>query len=107
MAQASQTPSRRPSVSTLILIAAGLIAAVSAAIAVSRTHGDSASESPAAKDWRMGGWAYAQNGDAAEAARAYRKATEIEPDNGENWSSLGEALQTPSQQVVAEAAEAI
>ena len=54
----------------------------------------------------MVGWAYAQNGDAAESARAYRKATEIEPDNGENWSSLGEALQTPSQQVVAEAAEA-
>jgi cytochrome c-type biogenesis protein CcmH len=106
MTQASQISSRLPSLSTLILVAAGLIAAVSAAVAVSRAHGDSAAESPAAKDWRMVGWAYAQNGDAAESARAYRKATEIEPDNGENWSSLGEALQTPSQQVVAEAAEA-
>jgi cytochrome c-type biogenesis protein CcmH len=51
----------------------------------------------------MVGWAYAQSGDAAEAARAYRKAAEIEPDNGENWSSLGEALQTPSRQIVPEA----
>src|SRR3569623_1529951 len=107
MTQASQISSRLPSLSPLILVAAGLIAAVSAAVAVSRAHGDSAAESPAAKDWRMAGWAYAQNGDAAESARAYRKATESEPDNGENWSSLGEALQTPSQQVVAEAAEAI
>jgi cytochrome c-type biogenesis protein CcmH len=108
MATSSPIRSRLPSASTLILIAAGLIAAVSAAIAVSRASGGGGGEadSPAAKDWRMVGWAYAQNGDAAESARAYRKAAEIEPGNGENWSSLGEALQTPSTTLVPEAAEA-
>jgi cytochrome c-type biogenesis protein CcmH len=107
MAKASERSLRLPSASTLILIAAALIAAVSAAIAVSRSRGGGGdSDDPLARDWRMAGWAYAQNGDAAEAARAYRKAAEIEPGNGENWSSLGEVLQTPSTEVVAEAAEA-
>jgi cytochrome c-type biogenesis protein CcmH len=107
MAKASESGSRLPSASTLILIAAGLIAAVSAAIAVHRAGGgEAAADSPAAKDWRVVGWAYAQSGDAAEAARAYRRAAEIEPGNGENWSSLGEALQTPSTAVVPEAADA-
>src|SRR4051812_48581966 len=100
MAQPSESRSRLPSASALILIAAALIAAVSAAVAVHRATGGSQADSPLAKDWRMVGWAYAQNGDGAEAARAYRKAAEIEPDNGENWSSLGEALQTPSRQIV-------
>jgi cytochrome c-type biogenesis protein CcmH len=108
MVKSSESRFRLPSASTLILIAAALIAGVSAAIAVSRANGGGGanSDNPAAKDWRMVGWAYAQNGDAAEAARAYRKAAEIEPGNGENWSSLGEVLQTPSTQIVPEAAKA-
>jgi cytochrome c-type biogenesis protein CcmH len=93
-----------PSLSTLALIAAGIIAAVSAAVAVSRSGGGGGdSASPAAKDWRVVGWAYAQSGDAAASAGAYRKATRIEPDNAENWSSLGEALQTGSTRVEPEA----
>ena len=108
MANAPESRSRLPALSTIILVAAGLIAAISAAIAVSRSSGGGGADAdnPAAKDWRTVGWAYAQNGDAAESARAYRKATEIEPDNAENWSSLGEALQTPSTKIVPEAATA-
>lgn len=108
MANAPESRSRLPSLSTIILVAAGLIAAISAAIAVSRSSGGGGADAdnPAAKDWRTVGWAYAQNGDAAESARAYRKATEIEPENAENWSSLGEALQTPSTTIVPEAATA-
>ena len=100
-------PNSRPiSSSTIILVAAGLIAAASAALAVSRSLGSStatAAESPAAKDWRVVGWAYAESGDAKAAAAAYRKAAAIEPDVAENWSSLGEALQTASTAVVPEA----
>jgi cytochrome c-type biogenesis protein CcmH len=97
--------SRLPSLPTLALIAAGIIAAASAAIAVSRAGGGSGSDSasPAAKDWRVVGWAYAEAGDAKASADAYRKAAEIEPNGAENWSSLGEALQTGSTKVVPEA----
>jgi len=97
---------RLPSLPTLALIAAGILAAVSAAVAVSRASGGGSADSPAAKDWRVVGWAYAQAGDANASAAAYRKATEIEPDNAENWSSLGEALQTGSTNVVPEAESA-
>lgn len=105
MTRAPQTASRLPSAATIILAAAALIALVSAAVAISRaTGGGSAgADSPAARDWRVVGWAYAEAGNAAEAAAAYRKATAVEPGNAENWSSLGEALQTPSRTVVAEA----
>lgn len=95
--------SRLPSLPTMALIAAGIIAAASAAVAVSRAEHGGESASPAAKDWRVVGWAYAQAGDAASSAGAYRKATEAEPNNAENWSSLGEALQTGSTQVEPEA----
>jgi cytochrome c-type biogenesis protein CcmH len=99
--------SRLPSPSTIILIVAGLIALVSAGVAVSRMAGGGSAggrgDSPLAKDWRVVGWAYAEAGNAEEAARAYRKATSIEPDNAENWSSLGEALQSASATVVPEA----
>jgi cytochrome c-type biogenesis protein CcmH len=106
MTSVQQSPSRRPSAPTIILILAALIALVSAGVAISRSVGGGAggeSDSPAAKDWRVVGWAYAQSGDAAEAASAYRKATAIEPGNAENWSSLGEALQVPSATLVPEA----
>ena len=99
----------RPSLSTIILIAAGVIAAASAAVAISRgTGGESAAAegSPAAKDWRVVGWAYAEAGKPDESAAAYRRAAEIEPGNGENWSSLGEVLQTASTSIVPEAAAA-
>ncbi|MDB5692246.1 MAG: repeat-containing protein [Alphaproteobacteria bacterium] len=97
-------PSRLPSLPTLALIAAGIVAAASAAVAVSRSSGgESQSESPAARDWRVVGWAYAESGDAKASAAAYRKAADAEPDNAENWSSLGEALQTGSTNVVPEA----
>jgi cytochrome c-type biogenesis protein CcmH len=105
MTSAPQSPSRRPSAATIILILAALIALASAAIAISRSAGRDADEadSPAAKDWRVVGWAYAQAGNAGEAAAAYRKAAAIEPGNAENWSSLGEALQVASPSPVPEA----
>ncbi|HYG49147.1 MAG TPA: tetratricopeptide repeat protein [Allosphingosinicella sp.] len=108
MTSAPQTRSRRPSAATIILVAAALIALVSGAVAISRSVGGSGGgdNSPAAKDWRVVGWAYAQAGNAGEAAAAYRRATAIEPDNAENWSSLGEALQVPSATLVPEAAAA-
>jgi cytochrome c-type biogenesis protein CcmH len=109
MAPPSAPASRLPSASTIILILAGLIAAASAAVAISRSGGDAgrqAPASPAAKDWRVVGWAYAENERPEEAAAAYRRAAEIEPGNAENWSSLGEVLQTNATAVVPEAAAA-
>lgn len=108
MTNTPQSPSRRPSAATIILILAALIALVSAAVAVSRSlgRGSDSADSPAAKDWRVVGWAHAQAGNAGEATAAYRKAATIEPGNAENWSSLGEALQVPSTTLVPEAAEA-
>jgi len=105
MTSAAQSPSRLPSAATIILILAALIALVSAAVAISRSVGGDSDggDSPAAKDWRIVGWAYAQAGNAAESAAAYRKAAAIEPGNAENWSSLGEALQVPSASPVPEA----
>lgn len=106
MTSAFQKPSGRPSAATLILIVAALIALVSAAVAISRSAGSGNrgdGDNPAAKDWRVVGWAYAQAGNAGEAAAAYRRATRIEPANAENWSSLGEALQVPSATLVPEA----
>jgi cytochrome c-type biogenesis protein CcmH len=105
MTSPPQSPSRRPSAATIVLILAAAIALVSAAVAISRSAGGD-SDDPAAKDWRVVGWAYAQAGNAGEAAAAYRKAAAIEPGNPENWSSLGEALQVPSATAVPEAAEA-
>jgi cytochrome c-type biogenesis protein CcmH len=105
MTSTAQSPSRLPPAATIILILAGLIALASAAVAISRSvgGGPESGDSPAAKDWRVVGWAYAQSGNAGEAAAAYRKAAAIEPGNAENWSSLGEALQVPSASLVPEA----
>ncbi|HEY0132057.1 MAG TPA: hypothetical protein VGB57_11695, partial [Allosphingosinicella sp.] len=77
MTSAPQSPSRRPSAATIILILAAAIALASAAVAISRSVGGGpggGGDSPAAKDWRVVGWAYAQAGNAGEAAAAYRKA---------------------------------
>jgi cytochrome c-type biogenesis protein CcmH len=107
MGAPAQSASKRPSAATLILIGAALIALVSAGIALTRSgRGGPAPDNPAAKDWRVVGWAYAQSGDARASADAYRKATILEPGLAENWSSLGEALQTASPTVVPEAAAA-
>lgn len=101
------TRSKRPAATTLILGAAAAVALASAVVALTRGSGSGGeAELPAAKDWRVVGWAYAQSGDARASADAYRKAAEMEPGRAENWSSLGEALQTPSAQVVPEAAAA-
>jgi cytochrome c-type biogenesis protein CcmH len=107
MAAASDTP-RRPPLATMILVAAAVVAAVSICLALWRTHqASSDGENPAAADWRTVGWAYAEKGDRQASAAAYRRATALEPDNSENWSSLGEALQTASTIVVPEAAAAL
>jgi cytochrome c-type biogenesis protein CcmH len=106
MASSPGRSSTLPSAATIILVLAGLIALASAVVAISRTRGAGGEESPAAKDWRVVGWAYAQAGNASEAAAAYRKAAAIEPGNAENWSSLGEALQSASRTIVPEAASA-
>lgn len=110
MIDASTAPRRRLSAATIILIVAGLIAAASVAVALSRTKDSAtpagAQASPAAADWRMVGWAYLEKGRHEQSASAYRRATEIEPANAENWSSLGEALQVASGTAVPEAAAA-
>jgi len=45
-----------------------------------------------AEGWRMLGWAFFETGRYAEAATAYKKATQLQPNNADYWSSLGEAL---------------
>lgn len=106
MATVSETPRRLPSAATLILIAAALVAAVSIGAALWRSN-IAGEDNPTAKDWRTVGWAYAEAGDGAASAAAYRRAAVLEPGNAENWSSLGEALQTASRTVVPEAAAAL
>ena len=103
---AAAASSRRFSPATLVLAAAAAVAIASIGYAALRGGGRSGDD-PQAKDWRTVGWAYAEKGDAASAVAAYRKATAIEPDSAENWSSLGEALQTGSGSVVPEAAAAL
>jgi cytochrome c-type biogenesis protein CcmH len=49
------------------------------------------SEPNDANGWRMLGWSLFGTGKYAEAASAYAKAVQIEPNNAEYWSSLGEA----------------
>lgn len=45
-----------------------------------------------AEGWRMLGWSFFETGRFAEAATAYRRATSLDPNNADYWSSLGEAL---------------
>lgn len=107
---ASPARRRRPSPATLLLAAAAIVAAGSigyAALRGSGAGGGGSAGDPLAKDWRTVGWAYAEKGDGANSAAAYRKAAALEPDNAENWSSLAEALQTGSTSVVPEAAAAL
>ncbi|HEX8442990.1 MAG TPA: tetratricopeptide repeat protein [Allosphingosinicella sp.] len=133
MTQASQPVRKRPSTATIILGAAGVIAVASAAVALTRdnekvdapagAHGSAKPDQPVgdvnsmiasleaklkqnpddAQGWRMLGWSYFETGDLMRSAGAYRRAAQIEPNNAENWSSLGEALQTASTDVSPEA----
>ena len=129
---ASSTSIRKPvSTATLILIAAAIIAIASAAVALTRggdeaataPHGSIKPDQPAgtieqsiaalegrlrqdpdnAVDWRLLGWSYFETGDLMRSADAYRRAAQVEPNNAENWSSLGEALQTASTDISPEA----
>ncbi len=136
MTQAAPAARKRPSTATIILGAAGVIAVASAAVALTRdndkidppagAHGSAKPEQPVgdvnsmiasleaklkqdpdnAQGWRMLGWSYFETGDLMRSASAYRRAAQIEPNNAENWSSLGEALQTASSEVSPEAKSA-
>lgn len=133
MSQASPSGRKRPSTATLILGAAGILAIASAAVALTRdgqkiddaagVHGSAKPDQPVgdvdtmiaslqeklkqdpdnAAGWRMLGWSQFETGDLMRSAEAYRRAAQIEPGNAENWSSLGEALQTASKDVSGEA----
>ncbi|ANI79576.1 Cytochrome c-type bioproteinis protein CycH [Sphingobium sp. EP60837] len=50
-----------------------------------------------AEGWQMLGWAYFESGRHADAARAYRRAVKLAPDNATFWSSLGEAVVMASE----------
>jgi len=131
MASQSASARKLPSTATLILIAAAIVAIAAAALALSRggeesaaaPHGSVKPDQPVGTieqsvaelearlrrdpdnpaDWRMLGWSYFETGDLMRAAEAYRRAAQVEPGNAENWSSLGEALQTASTTVSPEA----
>lgn len=50
-----------------------------------------------AEGWQQLGWVYFETARYGEAARAYRRATELMPENATLWSSLGEALAMASE----------
>ncbi|HET9397728.1 MAG TPA: tetratricopeptide repeat protein [Sphingomicrobium sp.] len=136
MKNPSPSASGLASMSSLAVIAAALIAAAGVAVAVSRSddretqtaevHGSTKPDQPVGTveekikqlelrlmrepndpaGWRMLGWSHFETGDLLRSAAAYRRAAEIEPGNAENWSSLGEALQTASTDLSPEAAAA-
>lgn len=136
MSEGNISARRMPSASTMALIAAGVVLAASAGVALLRSddadntvaspHGAVKSDQPVgtledsiakvaerlkrdpdnAADWRMLGWSYFETGDLGAAASAYRRAAEVEPNNAENWSSLGEAIQRNSTKMEPEAASA-
>ena len=124
------------SMSSLAVVAAAVIAAAMITVSVYRSsdgetdtakvHGSAKPDQPAESveakikqlelklmrepndpaGWRMLGWSRFETGDLMRSAAAYRRATKIEPENAENWSSLGEALQSASTDVSTEAAAA-
>jgi cytochrome c-type biogenesis protein CcmH len=136
MTNSQSTARKLPSTATMALAAAGVIAAASIGVAMYRSAGDDPAAVAAhgsvkpdqavapveqkiaeleaklrqdpdnAANWRMLGWSQFETGDLMRSAAAYRRAAEIEPSNAENWSSLGEALQSATQQASPEAAAA-
>ena len=60
-----------------------------------------------AEGWRMLGWSYLQVGRNGDAARAYGRATALDPHNGEYLSAQGEATVLAAQGQVTPAAEDI
>lgn len=113
MTQSTVPPAR------IALVAAALIAVVAVGIGISKHRAGlpAAAQAPAAaapqpnvdamigkleaklkaspndpEGWHMLGWSFFETGRYAESAAAYRKATQLAPDNAEYWSSLGEAL---------------
>lgn len=105
--------------SRITLVAAALLAITATGIKVWRNHisetlpGPATAASPQAvqtmissleaklkadpndsEGWRMLGWSFFQSQRFAEAAMAYKRAAALKPDNGDYWSSLGEALVT-------------
>ncbi len=118
MSSAEKPPSR--SIGRLLLPGAAAIALVSVGYAVTRDKGapgaPATTPAPAAeaapdpqavirtlqervganpKDadgWYQLGWVYFETGKYPDAARAYRRATALKPDDATAWSSLGEAL---------------
>lgn len=51
-----------------------------------------------AEGWRLLGWTYSQASRPADAVRAYRRATEIDPGKADLWAALGEAMVLAGQQ---------
>jgi cytochrome c-type biogenesis protein CcmH len=132
----SHAAGKRPSIATIALSAAAVLAITSAYVALTRDQdrGSSTIAAPGQVDadrpagdvdtmiaslqeklrktpdnaagWRMLGWSYYETGDLVRAAGAYRRAAQVEPGNAENWSSLGEALQTASTEISPEAKSA-
>lgn len=79
----------------------GLAAIAALAIAAGaigyRLIGDRAPAAEPAEHWQQQGLADFAQGRFAEAAEAYRRATEADPDSAVLWSSLGEALVMASE----------
>ncbi|MET0269107.1 MAG: tetratricopeptide repeat protein [Sphingomonas sp.] len=59
-----------------------------------------------AAGWRMLGWSYYRTERFADAANAYRRATQADPKNAEGWSALGEAISLEGKGDVPTEAEA-
>lgn len=115
----AEQPSSRP-IGRFLLLGAAAIALVSVGYAVTRDKGDPAAPATApaaatqaapdpeaiirslqervgadpkdADGWYQLGWVYFETGKYPDAARAYRRATDLKPDDATAWSSLGEAL---------------
>lgn len=125
MAAAGKSGENGANIGRIALILAGVIAIVAIGFAVARSTGalDSTPAAPApvapgttaeqaitqlearlkanpddAEGWQMLGWSFFETGRYAEAVTAYRKAIALQPNNGEFWSALGEALALASNE---------
>ena len=95
--------------------AAAVTPTIEASIATLETRLRQNPDDPA--NWRLLGWSYFELGRQApsdndfrmamaRSAAAYRRASELEPSNAENWSSLGEAIQVAMTEIAPEAEQA-